>query len=394
MLDEVINVVFCSVTSCGRRAWSLSVSHEFLRLIVREEGLGWLFRPRWLAGFPYCVLADAKDCVVKIRSAMLTAGLGGMTLVTATWGVTVPKYDHVVIVMDENKDYSQIIGSADAPYINSLASQGANFTKFYAEEHHSEGNYLWLFSGDRQGLDFNDSPPATQLTTPNLGAALVSHGYTFTGYAENLPAVGSTVTTAAGGYARKHNPYVDWQAVSDAAPGANQLLSTTNQPFTAFPTNYANLPTVSWVVPNLNNDMHDGTVAQGDAWLQTNLGAYVTWAKTHNSLLIFTMDENSQGTAGMTDPANSSNANQICTIMVGANIIPGSYAESVGITHVNILRSLETMYGLPTEGAQATAATAYGISNNAVTDVFAVPEPASVSLLVLAGLPLIRRRRA
>src|SRR6516164_9125885 len=67
---------------------------------------------------------------------------------TIAWPAGLPVYDHVVIVMEENKDYDQIIDNANAPYINSLAKAGANFTKMYAEEHNSEGNYFWFFSGN------------------------------------------------------------------------------------------------------------------------------------------------------------------------------------------------------------------------------------------------------
>jgi hypothetical protein len=64
-------------------------------------------------------------------------------------------------------------------------------------------------------------------------------------------------------------------------------------PWTSFPSssNFAALPTVSWVIPNLLDDMHDGTIAQGDTWLKNNMDAYAQWARTHNSLLIVTWDE-------------------------------------------------------------------------------------------------------
>ena len=58
------------------------------------------------------------------------------------------KYDHIVIVVEENKSYDQIIGNDAAPYINSLLKESANFTQMFAEEHASEGNYFWLLSGD------------------------------------------------------------------------------------------------------------------------------------------------------------------------------------------------------------------------------------------------------
>ncbi|HEY2738550.1 MAG TPA: acid phosphatase, partial [Thermoanaerobaculia bacterium] len=85
------------------------------------------------------------------------------------WPVGKPVYDHVVIVVEENKDYEQIIGSAAAPYINSLKAEGASFTQMYAEEHHSEGNYFWLFSGSNQGVGYFDLVPDRLIGEPNLG---------------------------------------------------------------------------------------------------------------------------------------------------------------------------------------------------------------------------------
>jgi len=77
-----------------------------------------------------------------------------------TWRPGLPVYDHIVIVMEENKGFEQIVGSPNAPFINQLAKGGALFTGMYGEEHNSEGNYFWLFSGSNQGVGFMDEIPA------------------------------------------------------------------------------------------------------------------------------------------------------------------------------------------------------------------------------------------
>jgi hypothetical protein len=242
---------------------------------------------------------------------------------------SVPRPDHVVVVIEENHAYNSVIGNSGAPYINSLAGQGALFSNSFAITHPSEPNYLALFSGSTQGLT-NDSCPHTY-TGANLGQELVSAGLTFTGYSETMPSAGFTGCTS-GTYARKHNPWVNFSNVP----------SGSNQTFAAFPTNFATLPTLSIVVPNLRNDMHDGTVAQGDTWLRTNLDAYAQWAKTHNSLLVVTWDED-----------DSSASNHIPTIFVGQHVLQGTYAER--INHYNVLRTLEDAYGLPRAGASSSA---------------------------------------
>ena len=119
-----------------------------------------------------------------------------LTASRTPWPADLPVYDHVVIVVEENKDYAQVIGSRAAPYINgTLKKEGANLLKMYAEEHHSEGNYFWLFSGSNQGVGFGDAMPAQPITAHNLGAELIAAGRSFAGYAEDLPAIGSTVTS-------------------------------------------------------------------------------------------------------------------------------------------------------------------------------------------------------
>ncbi|MGZ4030923.1 MAG: alkaline phosphatase family protein, partial [Tumebacillaceae bacterium] len=179
-----------------------------------------------------------------------------------------PKPDHIVIVVEENHAASEIIGNTTvAPYINALAGQGALFTNAHAVEHPSQPNYLDLFSGTNQGVT-DDSCPHT-FSTPNLATELLAAHLTFGGYSEQLPSVGSTVCHS-GKYARKHSPWVNFSNVP----------ASVNLPMSAFPTDYSKLPTVSFVIPNLDNDMHDGSRDTADAWLQQHLDTYAKWAQT------------------------------------------------------------------------------------------------------------------
>lgn len=233
-----------------------------------------------------------------------------------------PTVDHVVIVVEENHSYLEIIGSKSAPYINQLAKQGANLTSHYAVTHPSQPNYLALFSGSTQGVA-NDSPMHT-FHTDNLAHQLISHGYTFAGYSEGLPYTGYTgpykLSTQ---YARKHNPWVDFSNVP----------SSVNLPMTAFPKQYDKLPTISFVIPNLDHDIHDGTIKEADDWLKSQLSGYVQWAKTHNSMLVVTWDEDDMS-------AN----NKIPTLIVGPMVAQKTITQKS--SHYSLLRTLEDLYGL------------------------------------------------
>jgi phospholipase C len=262
-----------------------------------------------------------------------------LSLSAAVSPAGMPQFKHIVVVIFENHAYSQVIGSASAPYFNLLAKAGANFTRFAAIAHPSQPNYLAMFSGSTQGMT-NDACPRT-FGAPNLASGLIAAGKTFAGYVDALPAAGPKVCTS-GNYARKHVPWVDFTNVP--AP--------VTRPFTAFPqgasANFAALPDVSYVIPDLCHDMHNCPVATGDSWLSAHMSAYATWAKANDSLLIVTFDENS-GAAG----------NIIPTIFAGYHVTPGNYSEHVN--HYSVLRAIEAEYGLPFDGAAASAAAITGV---------------------------------
>jgi len=266
----------------------------------------------------------------------------------------VPRPDHVVIVIEENKSFGHIIGSAGAPYINSLAQRGALFTSSFAIRHPSEPNYLALFSGSTHGIG-DDSCPHT-FVTANLASELFDAGFTFSGYSESMPRAGYKGCDA-GNYARKHNPWVNFTNVPASA----------NLTFASFPTNFSELPTVSIIVPNLNNDMHDGPIPQGDAWLQDHIEGYLQWAASHNSLFLLTWDEGHNGSD-----------NRIVTLMVGPMVRPGEYCEH--INHYNTLRTLLEMYGLAPIGKDASV--------DPITSAW-TPESASSPVSIALASPVL-----
>jgi phosphatidylinositol-3-phosphatase len=319
--------------------------------------------------------------LVTSAAVLLLAPLTALQAATGTWAQQMPVYDHVVIVLEENKNYEQVIGNKAAPYINgTLKAEGADLTKMYGEEHFSEGNYFWLLSGSNQNIGFVDAIPSRKTNrdypflAPNLAEQLIKHGLSFKGYSEDLPAIGDPVERKKH-YARKHVPWVSFGNI----PNGKTLDNSSHLRFADFPETYDRLPTVSMVIPNLIHDMHDGrppkSVADGDAWLKKHVDGYYQWAKNHNSLLIVTFDENDDTTlyAGPTNPTSSDKViqNRIPTIIAGAHVKHGEYPEGSGVTHVNILRTMEAMYKLNKCGAQLPSALIAGIADETVlTDIF------------------------
>ena len=262
-------------------------------------------------------------------SAGLWVGLGG----DAHAAGPVPSPDHTLVVVLENHAYSQVIGSSSAPYINSLKAGGANLTQSFAVTHPSQPNYYALFSGSTQGVSDDSCVKPGFSSAANLGSEVIAAGKTWGSYNETLPSQGST-TCSSGDYAQKHNPWF----------GFSNVPTSTAKTFAQFPTDYSTLPKMAFVTPNLCSDMHNCSVSTGDTWIKNNLGAYATWAKTHNSLLVVTFDED-----------NRLSGNRIATVLYGQPVTAGS-SSSTTYNHYDLLRTLEDSQGLTTHAGNAASA--------------------------------------
>jgi acid phosphatase len=174
--------------------------------------------------------------------------------------IALPRPDHIIIVIEENHGYNQVVGSDNAPYINQLINEGALFTNSHGVGHPSQPNYLVLFSGSIQGIKNDDCvPDKTPFTTANLGASLLQKGFTFKGYAQTMPSEGYlgcqykiSMLTNRYLYTRKHAPWVNWQGHKK-----NNFPDSVSVPMSNFPSDYTALPTIAFIVPDLDNDMHN-----------------------------------------------------------------------------------------------------------------------------------------
>jgi hypothetical protein len=249
--------------------------------------------------------------------------------------VTLPRPAHVIIIVEENKANSTIIGNPRAPYLNQLAKSGALFPNATGVAHPSQPNYLALFTG-QVNLDADNCPEKTvPPSQPSLGGALIAARLSFAGFAEGLPRIGFTGCTSGDAdedYARKHAPWVNFADV----PASDNL------PFSALP-NLDRLPTVAFIIPNLAHDMHTGSISAGDTWLRRNVAPVIDWAREHDSVVIITWDE-----------SDTLYGNSIPLIIVGAGVKSGVYDEAVD--HYRILRTVEDLYGLPHLGFSANVA--------------------------------------
>jgi hypothetical protein len=213
-------------------------------------------------------------------------GAGGTAQASTTVTVQpVPAFGHVILLMEENHSYSSVIGSSSMPYLNSLAQQYGLATQYFANAHPSIGNYFELTTGQ---IITNDDAYTGTVSVDNVVRHLLAAGKTWKAYAESLPSVGYI-----GGdvypYAKHHNPFT---YLTDVVDSQNQLQNLV--PFTQFATDLNNnqLPEYSYIVPNMLDDAHDGTLNQADSWLQTNIAPLIGSSTfQQDGLLVIVFDE-------------------------------------------------------------------------------------------------------
>ena len=262
-----------------------------------------------------------------------STGSTGLVGTTGTTGSTTPTtYSHVVVLIEENYDGPAILGGASALYLKSLAAQGEYWPSYHGVSHPSEPNYLGLFSGASQGTDGSDS--CISSNAQSLAGLAIAGGVSIEGYMAGLAGGGS--------YACRHDPFSQF---------ADATAHETD--FANFPTAFASLPQISFVVPGLADDMHDNGIASGDLWAQSHIDAYAQWAKANNSLLFVISDEN-DGDTNYSSNQPGENGNTALAIAVGAGIVPATVNQT-SFDHYSMLRTVEDIFGLAHLGASAAA---------------------------------------
>lgn len=254
----------------------------------------------------------------------------------------IPSSSHVFIVMEENHSYSSVIGNSAMPYLNSLANKYALATQYYANAHPSIGNYFMLTTG--QIISNNDNLCST-ISNDNVVRHLLTAGKTWKSYAESLPSVGYT-GCGVYPYVKKHNPLAYFSDVANSSEKNNLV------PFSHFASDLANqrLPEYSFIVPNLLDDAHDGSLNTADAWLKQHIAPLVassTFRK--DGILVIVFDES-------VDSDTAHGGGHVVAVVVGPKIKAG-YKSTTLYQHQNTLKTLMKALGLTSfPGAAGSAA--------------------------------------
>jgi acid phosphatase len=253
--------------------------------------------------------------------------------------------EHVFIVVEENHSYSKVIGNTNMPYLNRLATTYGYAQGYYANTHPSIGNYFMLTTGQ---IITNDDSFSDEVTTDNIVRHLIKAGKTWKEFSENLPSVGYT-----GGdtdsYTEHHNPLSYFSDVRESSTQAQNLV-----PFTQLTTDLAdhNLPNYAFIVPNNNDNAHDGTLTQADSWLQTNIDPLIQssdFNKPGGGLLIIVFDESARSDA-------VDGGGHVAWVLVGPDVKKGSTSTTC-YQHESTLRFVSEAIGLSDfPGAATTAA--------------------------------------
>ena len=288
------------------------------------------------------------SATITATSTEDTTKSGSAALTVQPQQAQIPQSRHVVIVMEENESYSTVIGNGGAwPNLNNLAANGAVPTNFYADTHPSIGNYLMLTTG--QVLTNNDSS-TTVWNVDNIARRMLAAGVSFRVYAEG--AGQGYLGGNTGAYLIRHNPFALLSDIADNTQVANQHLF----PFTQFAADVANgtLPEFSFVVPDVNDDAHNGTPQQADAWLQTKivvpLSGYSAFAPGGDGILFVHFDE-----AATSDSRYG--GGQVASVLWGPKVKVGyTQASSTVYQHQSVLRTVMEALGLSNPpGAAANA---------------------------------------
>jgi phosphatidylinositol-3-phosphatase len=299
-------------------------------------------------------IAVASVLAVLTFAAVATRVPSRPSVSATPQAATSTPYSHVVWILMENHGYNQIVGGGAAPYINSLISQYGSATNFFAEGHPSLPNYTAMTSGSTQGITDDNNPSSHPLNVENIFHQL--GGGQSQSLEESMPSncYGSDFTDASGGkYSAHHNPMAYYTNLGTDCQNYDIPLSLAPS-FT---------PKFTFVTPNQTDNMHTGTISQGDSFLQSFIPKITSTAdyQAGKTVVFVTWDED-----------EGSENNHIPTITINPNGAHDTSAcQGTQYTHYSMLRFVEDNFGLARIGNAASANSmsgCFGLSSGGSTD--------------------------
>ena len=295
--------------------------------------------------------AASKLVAVAVVAAAL-AGCGSarpgrpLALPSRAGDLPASSQSHVVVIVMENEEATDVIGNASAPFINRLAGRYALATRYYGVSHPSLPNYLALTGGSTFGIhsDCTDC----SVSARNLVDELEAAGVSWNAYMEGLPRPCDT-TAGAGGYAKKHDPFLYYRDVVADPARCRRVV-----PYARLGTDLraGRLPTFVWITPNLCDDGHDCSLGQADGYLAGIVPSLLRELGPRG-ILFLTWDEGSSD-AGCCGGLAS--GGRVATIVAGPGVRAGA-RSAVAYDHYSLLRTVEDALGLGHVGAAGARGT-------------------------------------
>lgn len=271
-----------------------------------------------------------------------TPSLGGSS------ATRLPSFSHILLIVMENKEAGDVIGSAQAPYINGLARSYGLATNDYAVAHPSLPNYLALLAGGTLGVTSDCANCLRR--APNLADQLDAHGRSWKAYIEDLPRP-CFLGSAAGEYALKHNPWLYFTDIRGSRERCSRVV-----PLSRLSSDLARntLPDFAWVTPNVCHDMHDCSVQAGDTWLASFLPPLLASPAWRQGGVIFITWDEGTSDAGCC----SAGGGGLVPLLVIAPGMRAGLRVGTPLTHYSLLRTIEDAWGLGELGLAASPQTA------------------------------------
>ncbi len=264
----------------------------------------------------------------------------------------IPNFDHIVLIMLENRDYSNVIGSSSQmPLLNTLATQNVLLSDYFGVSHPSLPNYIALMSGSTQ--DITSDCTNCFVNRPNLADEIETSGRTWKAYLESMPS--PCFVGDAAPYAQKHNPLIYFNSIRLNFARCERSIVPLNSLESDLSGN--RLPNFAYIMPNLCNSGHDCSAATADKWVSDMVAKLqASPALGNNSLIIVAFDEASDkdktGCCGISTPAGG----HVAAVLISPTALP-DMSDNTAYSHYSLLKTILTAWNLPALGATAMAST-------------------------------------